>query len=142
MPFWDGVGKALPGGHVWFRSANTTRRFRSVASWASKPPRDPADHFTGTYGDDQHHALEDVLRERLHPEQVEPVAENADDQHPDDRPDHRALAPGKGRSAEDDRDDDIEFEPDARIRIAGCHAGIDQDPGDPGGQTREHIQDR
>src|SRR5260370_34641634 len=108
--------------------------------YSRERPARPADGLADPYREDQQDALHDVLRKRLHAEQVQPVAQDPENEHGHDRADDSPLAARERGPAEDDGHDDVELEADARIRIARRHPRVDEDAGDPRGQAREDVE--
>src|SRR5690606_31463150 len=78
----------------------------STASSSAGPVAEGVDHHRA--GDDD--ADHDLLPERRHVQQVQTVAQHADDERADEGSDHGADAAGEAGAADDDGRDDVEFE--------------------------------
>src|SRR5260370_32092878 len=109
--------------------------------YSRERPARPADGLADPYREDQQDALDDVLRKRLHAEEVQSVAQDPENEHGHYCAHDSPLAARERGPAEDDGHDDVELEADARIRIARRHPRVDEDAGDPRGQAREDVED-
>ena len=73
--------------------------------------------------------------------EVEAVAQQPHDEHAGEDAEHRAAAAEEAGAADDHRGDGVELGADAGVREAGTGAAGEQQPGEPGEEAGERVDE-